>query len=187
MVILVLLTGCSKSTTEKQSPKTEQTEQQELSVEKELFDVKLNLQASLFEGQDLEQVKKDALDEGVHEVNINGDGSLTYIMSKSQYRKMMNEIAKSIDDYTKEFLSNDENKSIFKDIAFSNDYTELNVKVDASQYNEMSDFSLIGLNFHGLMYQAFDGVDSSKLALKTNIINYSSGEIIKTSVYPNEQ
>ena len=174
--------GCSKSPTQaSQDPvqKTEQTESKVI-VEKEIFDVKLNLPASLFVGKDLESVKKDALAQGVHDVTINGDGSLTYIMSKSKYREMMDGIAKSINDNISEFLAKEENKSVFKEIVFNKDYSELTIKVDSGHYNPANEFSLVGFKISSMMYQAFNGVDKSRMVIKANIMD-SNGTMIKTS------
>lgn len=182
ILIVSTLLGCSKSVNEV-SPKTEQTDSKVVVVEKEIFDVKLNLPASLFTGKDLEAVKKDAIAQGVHDVILNGDGSLTYIMSKSKYREMMDGIAKSINDNITEFLAKEENKSVFKEVVFNKDYSELNVKVYKEKYSPFNGAGLIGFGISGMMYQIFNGVDKGKIAIKTNIMD-SNGAMISTSTYP---
>jgi PBP1b-binding outer membrane lipoprotein LpoB len=152
IMALLLLVGCSSETTPATSPQqsssVEQAESDSVKVEREIFDVKLNLPASLFEGQDLEAVKKEALAEGVHEVTINADGSLTYIMSKSQYREMMDRMGESINDSITEFLASEDNKGVFKEIKFNKDYTLLTAKVDSALY---TDFDQINLRVSGLV------------------------------------
>lgn len=183
ILIMLTLIGCSKSATETSrdsSPKTEQTESGVI-VEKEIFDIKLNLPNSLFTGKNLETVKKDALAQGVHEVIINNDGSLTYIMSKGKYREMMDGIGKSINDSITEFLSKEENKNIFKEIVFNKDYSELNVKVDSGHYAPLDEIRIAGFKISSMVYQAFNGVDKSKMVIKTNIMD-SSGAMIKTNI-----
>ncbi|XCH79048.1 MAG: hypothetical protein WHF31_16260 [Candidatus Dehalobacter alkaniphilus] len=183
------LTACGGGTsTQKSEETTVQTEQtvqsdnSKINVEKELFDVKLNLPASMFEGQDMEQVKKDALAEGVHEVTVNSDGSVTYIMSKSQHREMLNEIKKQIADSVTEFLADEENKATFKAVTFNGDYTEMTVKVDKSQYAAFSTLNLLGLEFTAVMYQVFNGVEDGKL--KVNMLDYSTGEVVESYNFP---
>ncbi|EHQ89394.1 hypothetical protein [Desulfosporosinus youngiae] len=172
------LLGCSKTNSAAGQPEEKQV------VEKELFDVKVNLPASLFKGKDFETIRKEALDKGVHDVVQNSDGTITYVMSKTQHREMMDDLAKSINDITTEFLAAEENKTIFKQIEFNKDYTEINVKVDPAQFTEWSQIGLIGFTFSGLMYQSFNGVEPGKITIKTNIIDNSTGSVIKTSTYP---
>ncbi|WP_308898457.1 hypothetical protein [Candidatus Desulfosporosinus nitrosoreducens] len=95
---------------------------------------------------------------------------------------MMDKMAASINDSITEFLAKDENKNVFKNISFNKDYSELNVKVDAEHYAPLNEISLIGLQLFGSIYQTFNGTE--KKAVKTNIINYSNGTVIKTSTSP---
>jgi hypothetical protein len=136
------LIGCSGSpktdtpatTQTEQTAQPEQTESKGINVEKELFDVKLNLPASMFEGDDMEEVKKNALAKGIHEVTVIADGSVTYIMSISKHKEMMDGIKKQLADSVTEFLADEENTATFKDVTFNGDYTEMTVKVDKAQY-----------------------------------------------------
>jgi hypothetical protein len=181
------LFGCSKKATEADSTtKTEKADSKVVVVEKDVFDVKLNLPASLFEGKDLETVKKDAIAEGVYDVILNRDGSVTYIMSKGQYRKMMDGIAKSVNDNVTEFLSKEKNKEIFKEIVFNKDYSELNVKVYKERYSPFDGVGIIGIEISGMTYQIFNGVENDKISVKTNIMD-SGGTIISTSTYPEKK
>ncbi|HHY26351.1 MAG TPA: hypothetical protein GX523_06300, partial [Desulfitobacterium dehalogenans] len=177
------LLGCSKTTADSNS---EAGPEQKKVVEKELFDVKVNLPTSFFEGKDFEAIKNEALGKGVHDVVKNSDGTITYVMSKTQHREMMDDLAKSINDMTTEFLASEENKKIFKQIEFNKDYTEINVKVDSAQFTELIQISLLGFTLSSLMYQSFNGVEPGEIAVKTNIINNSTGSIIKTSTYPDQ-
>ncbi|HHU21888.1 MAG TPA: hypothetical protein GXZ52_00470 [Clostridiales bacterium] len=182
------LTGCGNSPKQAESDSTAQTEQTEspkIEVEKELFDVKLNLPASMFEGQDMETVKKDALAEGVHEVIVNDDGSVTYIMSKKQHRAMLEEIDKSISESVTEFLAEEENKAIYKAIEFNKDYTEMTAKVDPAQYVAFANLNLLGLEFSAVMYQMFSGIKDAKV--KVNIANHSTGEVVESYNFPLEE
>jgi uncharacterized lipoprotein YehR (DUF1307 family) len=186
ITLLVLsLVACGNSEPKNTTPSEERPEQKGIEVEKELFDVRLNLPASLFEDEDMGEVKKDAAEKGIHDVVVNEDGSVTYIMSKSQHRKLLEDLRKTLDENIAKMLSEDE--GIFKEISFNGDCTELTVKVDIENYTAFDNLSLLGHEFSGIMYQVFNAVPDVEQAVKTNIVDHQTGEVIDTWVYnPNE-
>lgn len=57
---------------------------EEIEVDKGLLNVEITLPASLFQGQDLNEVIEEAKAEGIKEVTQNSDRSLTYRFSKRE-------------------------------------------------------------------------------------------------------
>jgi hypothetical protein len=107
------------------------------------------------------------------------------LRSKSQHRKLLEDLRKTLDENIAKMLSEDE--GIFKEISFNGDCTELTVKVDIENYTAFDNLSLLGHEFSGIMYQVFNAVPDVEQAVKTNIVDHQTGEVIDTWVYnPNE-
>ncbi|MGO4369850.1 hypothetical protein AB4Z21_03445 [Paenibacillus sp. MCAF20] len=98
LALAVVITGCSSDKTEDASPEStkqanatntaagvqkeetdnEQEEEKGIEVDKNLLNVTVTLPASLFEGQNIDEVIASAKEDGVKEATKNEDGSVTY-------------------------------------------------------------------------------------------------------------
>lgn len=153
-----------------------------ISVDKNLLDVEVTLPASLFEGQDIDKVITEAEQDGIKEVIKNADGSLTYKMTKSKHKELINELESGIKKTIDE-LKRDKSLIVIQDITYNDNFSEFNMIVDvSSSENSMYGLAAIGLGISGMYYQVFNGVKDFKVTV--NIKNASTGEILDTFVYP---
>ncbi|MCL9971120.1 hypothetical protein MX569_11035 [Anoxybacillus kestanbolensis] len=153
-----------------------------ISVDKNLLDVEVTLPASLFEGQDIDKVITEAEQDGIKEVIKNDDGSLTYKMTKSKHKELINELESGIKKTIDE-LKRDKSLIVIQDITYNDNFSEFNMIVDvSSSENSMYGLAAIGLGISGMYYQVFNGVKDLKVTV--NIKNASTGEILDTFVYP---
>src|SRR5690554_7493509 len=90
LIIVMVIAGCAASTsnevTTTAAPNTETEDVEKdkpIEVDKGLFNVKVTLPASIFEGENMDDVVTQAKEDGVSEITVNDDGSITYKMSKS--------------------------------------------------------------------------------------------------------
>ena len=193
---LLLLAACSSDpapTSKEPSPTPEHTTPatsatptdppaQQIEVDKNLLSVEITLPASMFAGQDLDQVIASAKADGVSEVTKNEDGSITYKMPKSLHNEMMAEMEKGIVEYVDELKTSEDYASI-KDVKHNEKFTEFNVIVDKEAFEGSFDgFATLGLGMQGMIYQSFDGSKDNKVTI--NVKDETSGEIISTAVYP---
>ena len=162
-------------------------EDQAIEVDKGLLNVELTLPASFFEGQDLDQVIAEAKNEdGVSEVAINEDGSLTYKMTKAVHPKMMEKMKASAGEYIDSLKSGQSFASI-KDVDHNESLTEFTLIVEKSAFEGSFDgFAAFGLGLQGMFYQAFDGVDQDKIRATINVKDEATGEVFDTIVYPDD-
>lgn len=153
-------------------------------VDKKLLNVSITLPASMFEGQDMDQVIADAKEEGVTDVVKNDDGSVTYTMSKSDHSKLLKEMSDGIASYAEELAEEDTFASI-KKIEYNKSFSEFSMIVDKEKYeNSMDGLVSMGLGMQGVLYQTYEGVDSGKQKVTVNIQDESTGEVFHTIVYP---
>lgn len=147
--------------------------------------VKIIMPASMFEGQDADDVIKEAEKQDI-EAKKNEDGTYTYIMSKKKHDKMMEEFKSNITDSIKEIKSSENYMSI-KDISHNPSYSEFTMVVDREAYeNSMEGFASFTLGMTGLMYQLYDGVNEEDYHVKVTVKDQKTKEIFAEKVYPED-
>lgn len=191
LLLLTFLAACSSNDdTANSSEKGTETakasasdEEGGVEVDKNLLSVEVSLPASFFEGQSAEDIVADAKEEGI-EVTANDDGSYTYKMSKSEHKKLMDEMSNELDKSTADMVSSGDYPSI-KDISYNKDFTKFTMVVEKEAYeNSMDGFASLGLGMAGMMYQLFDGADPDDYSVSISVEDEASGEVISEVVYP---
>lgn len=196
---LLLLSACSNDDTETAAKDTdtettataekttENTEdKQGVGVEKGLFNVEVTIPASFFEGEDTEQIIADAKEEGVGEATVNEDGSVTYKMSKSKHKEMMDELESGVQEYLTDINESEDFPSI-KSASGNKGYSEFTLMVDQTAYeNSMDGFAIFGLGMLGMYYQVFDGVNADDAKVTINLKDEATEEVFSTVVYPDD-
>ncbi|MDQ0233039.1 hypothetical protein [Metabacillus malikii] len=166
--------------------KNEDTNQQNVDVDKGLLNVEITLPATMFEGQDIESVISDAKKEGVKEVVKNDDGSLTYKMSKQKHKEMLGELEAEVNKSIEETKNSEEYKSI-KDITHNDALTEFTVVVDRNAYeNSMDGVAILGLGISGAMYQTFAGGVPDSQNVTISIMDETTQEVFDKITYPDD-
>ncbi len=187
LAALILLTACSSEEAGKKDNKEESAKKDEsVEVDKKLFNVEVTLPASMFENESLETIKADAKENGIKDVTQNEDGSITYKMSKSTHKKMLKDIAASIDETIEETKTSEDFVSI-KDIKHNDSYSEFTMIVEKEKYeNSMDAFATMSLGMSGMMYQMYDGVSTDDYSVTVKVEDEASGEILEEVVYPED-
>ncbi|WP_164670203.1 hypothetical protein [Virgibacillus doumboii] len=190
LTITLVLGACSNGdnesqNTDKSNQKDNQEKQDEsIDVDESLLRVKITIPPSLLEGQDKKQVIAEAKEAGVSEVKENDDESLTYTMSKSTHKKMMNELKDSVNQTINEIKNNKDYTSI-EDVKANDSFSEFTMVVDQQKFeNSFDGFAALGLAMSGLYYQLFDGVDPDDYEVNVNMENAETGKVFDTVVYP---
>ena len=168
---------------------TEATESDEeggsVSVDEGIFNVEVTIPASFFkEEEDLEQVAADAEAEDVKEAIVNEDGSITYKMSKSQHRDMLQEFSNNIDELKNDIPESGDYPSI-QAVEASNNYDHFTVQVNQEAYeNSFDGIATMTLGISGSYYQVLDGVDVDDYEVTIDVEDAKTGEVFDTIVYP---
>lgn len=129
MVSALLISGCSSGkpaeTTAPDSQPKEITEETDdgIEVEKELFDVTITVPADFIGETTQEALDTDAA-EGGYKVTLNDDGSVTFVMTKSQHKEMMSGMAEGINEALEEMIGSEEYPN-FTGIEANSDFTAL--------------------------------------------------------------
>ncbi|KIL42707.1 hypothetical protein [Jeotgalibacillus soli] len=190
-ISMIAISACSSdneaSTASGEKQESQQTtEEKSLEVDKGLLNVEVTLPVSMFEGEDIDQVIADAKADGVEEVTKNEDGSLTYRMSKSKHKEMMQEIEKSIKESLEDMKTSGDFASI-KDITHNDSFSEFTLTVDKAEYeNSMDAFGVFGLGISGMIYQLYNGGDNENTKVIISVEDQATQEVFDTIVYPDD-
>jgi len=178
----ITMVGCGSKNSNDGAKEEKKTESNSggISSEKNLFDVEVTLPAAFFEGSDMSTVETGAKEKGVHEVKVNDDGSVTYIMDKKTHKELLASMKEAVDESIKETLANKENYPSFTDITYNDDLTQFDIKVDKASYGGLQPFVAVGFYMSGNMYQAMNGQSSDKVKTIVNFKDKDTGEVIES-------
>ena len=184
VMMLFILTGCSKENEQVTEEKNINFENENVSdidslgdmeVDKGVFNVEITVPSEYVGEKTQEELTALAEENGYKSVTLNEDGSATYIMSKSQHKKMMDELKESFDTSLQEMLQSEEYPSI-TDIKHNDDYTDFTVTTSHTELDLAESFSTMVFYMYGGMYAAFN--DSDVDNVHVSFINSVTGEII---------
>lgn len=148
--------------------------------------MEITLPASFIESEDIEQEIEEAKAEGVTDVRVNADGSITYVMPKAVHEQKMKELRDELVQALGE-LKGGQTFSSIKDITYNDKFSEFTLIVDKAAYEGSFDgFAVFGLGIQGMLYQAFDGVPTDKVKVTINVEDQQTGEVFDTVVFPDQ-
>lgn len=131
-----------------------------------------------------DEIINKAKEDGVKDVVINEDGSITYKMDKAQHDKTMTELRKNVKDTFDELINGEVFPSI-KEIKSNESFSEIEVVVDRERFeNSLDGIGILGTVFPSMLYQVFDGVDPENCKVIVNLKDIATNEIFNTVIYP---
>lgn len=154
-----------------------------IQVDEGLINVDVTLAASFFEDKTEEEIRAEAKENGYSDCKINGDGSVTYTMSKTKRAEMLNEMKTSIDGMIAGCLEGDDKVASFVDIRYNDDFSQIDIYVDAEKYTTWDRFYALTFYITGAYYQAFAGVANDEIDVAVNFIDNETGETLDTASY----
>lgn len=165
------------------------TTDETVEVDKKLINVEITLPASFLELEgdeeiNIDEMKEEAKENGIKDVELNNDGSITYTMSKSKHRELLDEMQEGIEENIDEVVNSEDFPSI-KDIKVNKKYDAYEITVDKENYeNSFDGFGVLGVAFSSMYYQLFEGVNPTDYEVIIDMIDEETGEVFDTIVYP---
>lgn len=150
----------------------------DIDVDKNLFDVTITVPADLVGDTTQEELDVKAADSDIHSITLNDDGSATYVMSKSQHKKMMQELADNINSTLSDMVGSEDYPN-FTDIKANSDFTNFTVTTTSAELDLTDSISIMGFYMYGGMYAIFNGSDVGNIHV--DFVNADSGEIINSA------
>lgn len=187
---LILLTSCGKNTnsasaiSETISTETSIKESNTNAETKNNLDaignadVELNIPAKFIGEQTQDDLNELCKEKGYKSITLNDDGSATYILTKKQHKKMMNELKDNINSSISEMIGSEDFPN-FTDITYNENFTEFEISTKSTELNMADRFSILGFYMYGGMYNIFNGTAADNISVK--FVNADSGEEILTA------
>ena len=130
---------------------------------------------SLTSQDEAEMIRKE---NGYESAVLNEDGSLTVVMSRSQYDEMIVQFRKSVDEGIEEIIQAVEDSTIEK-IEYNDDYSKFTVTVSGDELGLAERQAADELVMYGTLYHIYTGNDVDRI--QVDYVSSSTGEIIKTA------
>lgn len=190
--IIMLLAACADHTAETEQDVAQDSEEQStdeesgIEVDKGLLNVEITLPSNFFDEEELASIEENIEQETQEaEVTKNDDGSITVKMSKSDHKKMLEEMKEELIVAIEDILE-DENFVSIQDISYNKDFSNLTIVVSDQETfeNSLDGFATLTLGVGSLLYQAFDGKDLEKDKVTLEIVDESTNETIHEIIYP---
>lgn len=127
-----------------------------IEVENGLLSVTLTLPAEFFTEEDTQEKLDSEIGEKYISATKNEDGSVTYKLTKDQYKTMLKSITDEMDIVFKGLIDDDESYTI-SDIEHNDDFSEYNITLDSSELGIFDAFTTYIFAIYSSMYDAFTG------------------------------
>lgn len=139
-----------------------------------LFNVALTIPAEYVEGTTQKELNKQAKEGTFKSATLNKDGSVTYVMSKSQHKEMLNTLKDSIADELNKIPNSTDYPNVTK-VEVNDDYTKFTVTTASTELSFEEQFLSVQLYIYGGMYNAFNNLSP---VISVDYVNADSGATI---------
>ena len=150
----------------------------DIEVDKNLFDVVITMPADLVGETTQEELDQQAAESGVHSITLNEDGSATYVMSKEQHKKLLEETRQSIQSSLDEMVGSEDSPNITS-IEANDNFTSFTVTTTSTELSLTEAFSVMGFYLYGGVYGIFSGETPDNIHV--DFVNADTGEIMESS------
>lgn len=193
LILSMALSGCGSSgsadTATTSTQKVEDTSSTEdafseldalgdVEVDKNIFDVTITVPADYVGDVTQEELDAQAKESDIHSITLNEDGSAIYVMSKSQHKQMMKDLADNCNASLSDMVGSDDYPNI-TDIKANSDFTNFTVTTTSTDLDLAESMSIIVFYMYGGMYAIFNGSDVDNIHV--DFVNADSGEIISSA------
>jgi hypothetical protein len=182
LMLLLVMTGCSGNDS---TPKENGDKDAVIKVDEDLITVDVTLASSFFTEMTEDEIKTAAEEAGYISYTINQDGSVTYVMTKTKRKEMLESYKSGVDETINDYLNGDEKVESFKEIKYNDDLSQVDIYVDSSSYSMWDSLHALGFYMYGAFYQNFAGVSSDDIDVVVNFIDNATDETLDTGSYQN--
>ena len=144
--------------------------------------VDVTMPAALFSDQTEEDIKKAAEENGYLGCTINENGSVTYTMTESRHREMLDELVSRADESIAELIGK---VASFTKIDNNSDMSEFSVYMDSEKATMFDKFYALAFYTVGAYYQSFAGKSADEIDVIIKFIDAETNEVLDTASYRN--
>lgn len=185
-LIASVFSGCSSPDQQPDGTEPQQAGTSEpagIETDEKLLTVEITLPASMVsEDGNMSDFDIDAYvqENGFIDAVVNEDGSLTVTMTKAAHKEMLEKMTVSLEASFAEMVEAEDTPYI-KEIAHSDDFSTVEMKVVRSEYENAWDLTPFVIGVSAMYYQAFLDMEYH---CEISVIDVDTGDIISSVVYP---
>ncbi len=150
----------------------------DVEVDKGIFNVTLTIPKDFVGETTQDELDKSVEENGYKSATLNDDGSVTYVMTKEQHKKMLDGVKEGIDQNLNDMVGSEKYPNITS-ITTNENYTSFTITTKNSALDTAESFAVIGMYVFGGMYAVFSGEEVYNIHV--DFVNADSGEIISSS------
>lgn len=184
LILVFSLAACGEKEEKKAEKKTAEKKQESTEKKKDAAAedmIELTIPAALFDEEGMSDINADMKAEGVKNIKVNDDGSVTYKMNKKAHEKLLSILKKEVDDTITDMLEDKESYPSYTEITYNEELTEFKIKVDSASFSAMEEFGALGLYAAGGIYQTMNQVPDDQINIKVDFLDKDSGAVLKES------
>lgn len=150
-------------------------------IAEESADITLNIPAKWL-GEDITQeyVDGQVQESGCKSGTLNEDGSVTYVMTKKQHKKITDDLEKGIEELIESRMSLSGGKK-YVSITANDDYTEFVVVMSVDKTDSYDFATDIGFSYLSKLYSVFRGEGEKPVTIK--YVNEDTNSVISENTY----
>lgn len=167
--------------------KQSQTTQKEV-VDENLLTVEITIPADFFseESPATDKLTDEEKEQGYKKAVVNADGSVTYTIKKSSWRKIVADMKQSAAETIDSFANSSDTPSI-KAVKYNNDFSVVDLYVDRVAYeNSFDTMSPFVIYTNAYYYRLFSGESAERISCEVRLYDVSSNAIFDTIRYPED-
>ena len=149
----------------------------DIEVDDDLFDVTITIPADYVSSTTQEELDAEVAEVGC-KATLNDDGSATYVMTKKQHKKLMDDIATNINDSLNKMVGSEDYPNITS-VTANSDFTEFTVTTKNAEPDMSESFAVMSFYMFGGLYHIFNGTTVDNIHV--DYVNADSGEVISSA------
>ncbi len=150
----------------------------DVEVDQGLFNVEIVLPKQFADSVTDEELEKAKKEKQFKTAKRNEDGSITYVMTKSQHKEMMGELKKGMMESIQEMVGSEDYPGIIA-IEANSDFTKFTVMTKSEELTMNESFSVLAFYMYGGMYGIFNGTPADNI--QVDFVNVDTGQIINSA------
>ena len=149
----------------------------DIEVDDDLFDVTITIPADYVSSTTQAELDAEVAEVGC-KATLNDDGSATYVMTKKQHKKLMDDIATNINDSLNKMVGSEDYPNITS-VTANSDFTEFTVTTKNAEPDMSESFAVMSFYMFGGLYHIFNGTTVDNIHV--DYVNADSEEVISSA------
>lgn len=190
LVLCTIIIGCSLYLLlESEIPSVKEKQDQTEIVDENLLTVKVTIPAEFFfeDSPATDKLTDEQKVQGYKKAVLNTDGSVTYTIKKSSWRKIVADMKQTTEETINSFANSVDTPSI-KAVNFNSNFSDINLYVNRIAYeNSFDTMSPFIIYINAAYYRLFNGEDADKISCVVKLYDTSNNNVMFDTIrYPED-